>query len=542
MSYRPHSAPSPLLIGYDPLRDLPAEHVARLIERIVESVVRPPAKKSRKGQPQFDPRLCIKVLLLAYVMGVRSSRQMERLCRENLAFLFLTRGDTPSYRTLCSVRKQSKEDIERVWVALFAIAKELGMARLGRVVLDSTKILANASEESVVKTDEYAAVREELLRIIAESEQADVRDEAEGSGDTLLATVVSPDQMRDILRRVRKANASRVKVDGSQVAASSQGKIASEEVIAPQEGAANTEGVASEHDKSFPEEAASSDDGPRRKSCCVTDRMYKRVLEAITAIETAQELGLSHVSLTDPDARMMKEGRKKRVRQCFSYEVALDNGLLVAAGVTQSNTDNSRLWPLVEASLKNEPNGIQSVDADCGYYSGDGIVALVEKGIDSCIPDINTAHALHTGKPIRNTQPFVYEADADRYVCSEGNILTFQQERPERGHTYRTYRATRSCKDCPLAKTCLKQPNAERRTIKVGVADATLRPLLQRFDKLEHRQRYGRRYIVETVFGFLRSVLGYSRWLLRGTQGVESEGALFTAAYQIRKIHAGATA
>ena len=91
MPYRPHDPPVPMLFGYDPVRDLDQKHLARLIERLVESEITPRAKRSPKGQPQFDPWLCLKVLLLGYVMGVRSSRQMERLCRENLAFLYLTR-------------------------------------------------------------------------------------------------------------------------------------------------------------------------------------------------------------------------------------------------------------------------------------------------------------------------------------------------------------------------------------------------------------------------------------------------------------------
>jgi hypothetical protein len=533
MPYRPHDPPVPMMFGYDPVRDLAQEHVARLIERLVEGEIRPPAKRSRKGQPQFDPRLCLKVLLLGYVMGVRSSRQMERLCRENLAFLFLTRGDTPSYRTLCSVRKQCEEDVERLWIALFAIADELGMGRLGRVVLDSTKILANASDESVVKADEYANVREALARIIADAEKVDAREEVEGfSGDTLLSEEVSTDQMRDILRRVRKHEAllkKREAIDESQDSGPSEGGDKETAVVFEPVVCVSKEPG-----------AGTQDTGSSTKR--MSDRMYGRVQEAIDAIDAAQNLGLGHVSLTDPDARMMKEGRKKRVRQCFSYEVALDNGLLVASGVTQSNTDNSRLIALIEAAKKNEPNGITSVDADCGYYSGDGILALVESGIDTCIPDIKTAHALHNGGPLTSDRPFIYEADHDRYACSEGNTLTFQQQRHEGGHEYRTYRATRSCKGCPLAKACLKRPDAERRTLKVAVAEQVLRPLLQRFKEPEHRRRYGQRYIVETVFGYLRSVLGYNRWLLRGTTGTNCEGALFTAAYQIRKVHAAAAA
>src|SRR5438270_12114014 len=99
--YRRHSAPQTMLFGYDPVRDLPEDHLARLIERIVEATVRPRSKGTQDGQPAYDPRLCLKVLVYGYCTGVRSSRRLEQHCRESLPYLYLTRGDAPSYRTLC---------------------------------------------------------------------------------------------------------------------------------------------------------------------------------------------------------------------------------------------------------------------------------------------------------------------------------------------------------------------------------------------------------------------------------------------------------
>ena len=104
MSYRPYNPPSPRLIGYDPFYDLPRDHLARLVEIVVEESIGPPKGTRGPSQPAFDPRLCVKVLTYGYATGVRSSRQLEKLCDESLPYLFLTRGDTPSYRTLCSVR------------------------------------------------------------------------------------------------------------------------------------------------------------------------------------------------------------------------------------------------------------------------------------------------------------------------------------------------------------------------------------------------------------------------------------------------------
>src|SRR5437667_5817445 len=173
MSYRLYTPPTPLLFGYDPVRDLPPDHLARLVEEVVEASVAPPLRRRGPGQPAFDPRLPIKVLVYGYATGQRSSRQLERLCDESLPYLFLTRGDTPSYRTLCTVRAEQGDLIEEVWVSLFAVAEAAGLKRLGHIVFDSTKLRASASPEAVLTADEYAPVRQELAQILAEAAEAD---------------------------------------------------------------------------------------------------------------------------------------------------------------------------------------------------------------------------------------------------------------------------------------------------------------------------------------------------------------------------------
>lgn len=123
--YRRHDSPSPLLIGYDPYVDLPKDHLARLVEMIVEASL-VTEQGAHPGQPEFDRRLCLKVFMYGYATGVRSFRQLEKQCRESLPYLFLTRGDTPSYRTLCSFRVNRRSLLEQVWNGMFALAGDIG--------------------------------------------------------------------------------------------------------------------------------------------------------------------------------------------------------------------------------------------------------------------------------------------------------------------------------------------------------------------------------------------------------------------------------
>ncbi len=511
MPYRQYPGPGPLLFGYDPDRDLPADHLARLIDRIVEATIVPPRKASKVGQPQFDPRLCIKVLVYAYSTGVRSSRQMEQLCSESLPYLLLTRGDTPSYRTLCTVRVTQADSLVRVWAGLFLVAASVGITRLGRLALDSTKLRANASAESVVKQEEYDAVVAELARILAEAEDVDQREEVEGrSGSTQTGKPVETGQMLDILRHVRKLEAeSRRRVEQADTA----------------------------QDTALPQ----ADSQPTVLTC----RMRGRVEEAKRAIEGAKEQGLKHVSVTDPDARMMGEGREKRVRECHSLEVAMDNGLIVAGQSTQTGNDNGRLLPLVAAASENEPDGITAVTADSGYYGGDAVASLIASGVDTCIPDPMTAADVRrqvvpgtTLGSTRGSVPLTYDPEADVFRCPEGNTLAFGQRRRVCGQMVRVYRAERECQGCPRASHCLSQANAKRRTHSVGDHYAILEPARQAFAQREHIDRYHHRGPeAETPFGFLRGTLGYMRWLLRGADRVACEAKLMVLAYQTRKIH-----
>jgi transposase len=204
-NYREYGPAVPSLIGYDPCFCLPTDHLARLVDEVVEESIIPEERKPGPGQPRYDPRLCIKVLVYAYATGVRSSRQMEKNCRENLPYLFLTRGDTPSYRVLCHARVGDRDLIEEVWMNLFEVGDRIGLKRVGRIVVDSSKLRANATREMILDQDEYEAVKDELKKILTEAEAVDVREDREGyEGETRTGKKIDKCQMRDIVRSVRR--------------------------------------------------------------------------------------------------------------------------------------------------------------------------------------------------------------------------------------------------------------------------------------------------------------------------------------------------
>jgi hypothetical protein len=379
---------------------------------------------------------------------------------------------------------------------LFALASEAGIKRVGRIDVDSTKIRADVSSESVIKSNEFARFKQVLVQILKEAEELDNLEESEGyAGQTVLEKPVGTDQMREIIRRVRSSCEQDSPIDTSKL------KLGS--------------------------------------------RMLRRVGLAVDALGAAEENGQKHISLTDPDAQMMGEGRNKKIQECHSFEVAADNGLLVAAGTTQSAADNDRLIDIVAQADQNEPDGVTEVVADCGYYRGDVLRTLEDSGIATCVPDPYTACDVRKGLRIGNTRsrslnkvPLEYDSSDNCYRCPAGNELHFVGTQRKGDETFRKYVALTPCSDCKLKAQCLQNPKATKRMVRSGDREEQNQALLTRFNTNEHKQRYhDRGKNVETVFAFLRSVLHIHRWMVRGAKKVAAEATLMAAGYQIRKVH-----
>ena len=63
------------------------------------------------GRPAYDPRLLLKVVILAYSKGITGSRRIEGLCRENITFLAVSADLQPDHSTIADFVSRSPEAI-----------------------------------------------------------------------------------------------------------------------------------------------------------------------------------------------------------------------------------------------------------------------------------------------------------------------------------------------------------------------------------------------------------------------------------------------
>jgi hypothetical protein len=80
---------------------LPADHLAWFMLDVVDQLDLGPFLKAYRadghGRAAYAPRMLLAVLLYAYCTGIRSSRQIERRCREDIAFRVLSGNSSPDH-------------------------------------------------------------------------------------------------------------------------------------------------------------------------------------------------------------------------------------------------------------------------------------------------------------------------------------------------------------------------------------------------------------------------------------------------------------
>jgi transposase len=118
--------------------------------------------KSGLGQPPFDPRMMTALLLYAYCSGLYSSRRMAKACAERVDFMMIVAHDAPDFRTIADFRKRHLPPLGRLFLQVLKLAEKAGLAKLGHVALDGTKIKANASKHKAMSYERMKTRETEL--------------------------------------------------------------------------------------------------------------------------------------------------------------------------------------------------------------------------------------------------------------------------------------------------------------------------------------------------------------------------------------------
>jgi transposase len=363
----------PFLLPPDLRVWLPADHLAWFVLDVVDQLDLGPFLRAYRadghGRAAYDPKLLLGVLLYAYAVGVRSSRQIERRCREDLAFRVLAGNQAPDHVTIARFRVRHQQALAGFLVASLRLCAAAGLVRVGVIALDGTKVAAKANRTLDKLETEVA----QILREATETDQAEDRQHGPARGDELPAELASP---RGQLARLRQAKA-------------------------------RLEGEAAERQR----------------------RYQQRVAELATAAHARGQQPRAHIrprrqdeapnpnaaaNVTDPDSRFLHT-RNGTVQGYNAQAVVTEHQIVVAAELTQDANDVQQLAPMLQAvdralAAAQIPARPGTVLADSGYWSIANLTSIPDA------PELLVwpAKTGRTGKPRKDGKPSASRSDGLR--------------------------------------------------------------------------------------------------------------------------------
>jgi transposase len=242
-----------------------------------------------------------------------------------------------------------------------------------------------------------------------------------------------------------------------------------------------------------------------------------------------------HISLTDPDCRLMKNER--RIEPAYSVQTAVDakHFLIIDYELTQDAADNNHLSVVAQQAQKTLQIDELTVCADAGYYDCVDLKSCEDYNITAYVPTPRQKVSTKTNVPTPEYYPdkFTYDTQTDTYLCPQGQTMhRFASKRKEKDQRLIYLYRTPACKECPVRSACT--PSKRGRYINRWEHEYVLENLKKRL-ALAPQIIKQRKAIIEHVFGTIKKVWGYGALLLRGFHNVGSEFALMMLTYNLRR-------
>jgi transposase len=405
-------------------------------------------RSNGQGRAAYDPAMLVALLLYSYAVGIRSSRQIERACRGDVAFKVITAMHVPDHSTVAEFRRRHETAIGELFVSVLGLCDEAGIVQVGEIAVDGTRIRASASRD---RNRGYESI---VTEILAEAERID-REEDERHGDARGDELPEPLRTREGRRAALAA--ARERLERERAAAVDAG----EEVIerlelgldrdrfpgAPdgreawlRQGRRELEARREREARPIPRGRGErlADASRRLDQQLAYEHATNREYEHYRAT-AVDRLGrkLSNynrpnpyrpplvpegkINVTDPDSREMRTQGQPNIQGYNAQAVVTEQQIVIAAEITTQSPDFGQLEPMVSAAVRElEQAGVgerpRTVLADAGYWHTKQIEKLRGDGFEVLVPPDSTGR--ETARP--GWDGGIYEAMRDALRTPEG--------------------------------------------------------------------------------------------------------------------------
>jgi transposase len=266
------------------------------------------------------------------------------------------------------------------------------------------------------------------------------------------------------------------------------------------------------------------------------ETMKKRMDELKEIQKKMEQTDTKEISLTDPEARLMKT--RTGIDVCYNAQISVDDKhhLIVDYDLDNDPTDCSSMVPMSEKSREIlEADNLESL-ADKGYFSGENIKSLHDKGIDAFISEPKHGMPGKSGIPAPgfHEAKFMYNVENDTYVCPQGNEMHLAKKwKNKKKQLFGIYR-TNACAACPMKTKCTTSKSGRqiyRWEHQELVDEHRKKMLLHGSEKMKKRKA-----LVEHPFGTIKRALNSGYTLLKGKKKVNGEFGLIALAYNMKRV------
>jgi transposase len=253
------------------------------------------------------------------------------------------------------------------------------------------------------------------------------------------------------------------------------------------------------------------------------------------------EGGVGRVNLTDEDTRLVQSrgkiiaGYNAQAVVVGLREEAGKGFIITGAAVTNAADDHAQLVPMLGQAEEMVGEKAEVNLADGGYYSGENLSAVAQRGWRVLMPEVQSRSQLRDQYHRDN---FEYDAETDSYLCPYGETLRFRRLRQDESWAQvRVYQGQgRVCRGCVAFGKCTKDKR-HGRELAVGQHESKLKEHRLLMESGSSRELYShRKEIIEPVFGILKECLGARRFHLRGLSNVAAEWSLLAACFNLKTL------
>lgn len=450
------------------------------------------------GRPAYDPRLLLKIVVLAYAKGITSSRQIERLCRENITFMAVSADTQPHFTTIADFVSRSPEAIANLFGQIVLMCDQLGLIGKEMFAIDGCKLPSNASKEWSGTHAELRKKKQKIDRAVRRMLQRhQEQDTAEQQPDIHERETKQIKKLREVSRKLKRFLASEEERTGVS------GKV---------------------------------------------------VKSNITDNESAK-MKTSHGVIQGYTGVAAVDSKHQVVIHAEAFGQGQEHGLIkpVLEGINETfSTSDTR----TQREVKNA-----KVTADSGYHNREMLEYLEAEKVDGYIADTGfrardprfkdykspAERNKRKDKERFSQEDFTININKESCRCPGGHPLYLKARRARIGnHLFMQFQAREmDCVNCTLRKRCLKseqQRTPRQVNVLLDTTQETKMGVIERMkrkiDSLQGRHIYSQRLgTVEPVFGHVTDAIGFKRFSLRGKLKVDGQWKLLLMLHNMLKIH-----